>query len=376
MFTFRLLKVIAAVVSLTLFLWGVGIHTTALVGAASISSVSDTLSDSEPSVSANHTLVFTTPTGINNGETITIDFSDGPFTGTSSIGALDIDVQDGATDLSVAANCLGADEVGVSFSGDVLTVEFCAGNGAAIAANGTTTIEIGDHASFGGAGSNQLVNPSTGTYAIVIGGTQADQGSTRVVIIDTVEVTASVDTTFTFTVTGVGGGLAVNGATTTGSSTATALAFGTLVAGVASTTAQDLTVTTNASQGFVVTIEQGSEFISSSNAIIDSFRNGEYTESPIAWESPAATPSDPSTYGHWGITSDDTNTTRTAEFANNTWVAASTTPVVIMSHTTPTDGTGTGEGTTRVGFQVEISALQEASSDYTTTLRYIATPIF
>ena len=376
MFTFRLLKAVAAVVSMALFFWGVAMHTTALVGAASISSVSNTLSDSEPNVPANHTIVFTTPTGIANGQTITLDFSDGPFTGTSSIGVLDIDVQDGATDLSVAANCAGADQVATSFSGAVLTVTFCSGDGASIAANGTTTIEIGNHASSGGGGSNRLINPATGNYAIVIDGAQTDEGSTRVVIIDMVEVTASVDTTFTFTVTGVGGGAAVNGTSTTGSSTATRLAFGTLVANVASTTAQDLTVTTNASQGFVITVEQDSEFISSSNAIIDSFRNGEYTSTPRSWESPAATPGDPTTFGHWGLTSDDIDTTRSEQFASNTWVAASTTPVVVMSHNAPVDGTGTGQGTTRVGYQVEISALQEAATDYATRLRYIATPIF
>lgn len=376
MFTFRLLKAVAASISLILLIWSVSLHTTSSVGAASISNVSNTLSDSEPGVPANHTIVFTTPTGIDNGETISIDFSDGPFAGTSSIDVLDVDVQNGATDLSVAANCAGAAEVGVSFSGNVFVAEFCSGNGASIAANGSTTIEIGAHASFGGVGSNQLVNPSSGIYAVTIAGTQTDRGSTQVVIIDTVEVTASVDTTFTFTVNGVGGGQVVNGTTTTGSSTATSLAFGRLVADTASTSAQELIVTTNASLGFVVTVETDSEFVSSNGAIIDSFIDGDYTSIPTAWESPSASPGDLTTYGHWGMTSDDTTTTRDDEFASNTWVAASTTPVVVMSHNAPVNGTGTGEGVTRVGYQVEISSLQEAATDYTTRLRYIATPIF
>lgn len=377
MFTFRLLKAVAAIVSLMLLFWSVGLHTTLFVGAASISSVSNTLTDTDPGTVSNHTIVFTTPTGISNGETITIDFSDGPFTGTSSIDATDLDVQDGSTDLTVADSCAGTENIGASFAGSVLTVEFCSGDGASIAANGTTTIEIGDHATHQVAGSQQLINPaSPGSYTILIDGTQTDAGATQVVIIDTVEVTASVDTTFTFTVTGVSGGAAVNGTTTTGSSTAIALAFGTLVQGIASTTAQDLTVITNASQGFVVTVEQTAEFEASNSARIDSFRDGSYQTIPIGWQSPAATPGNPATYGHWGITSDDSNTTRTNEFAANTWVGASTTPVVVMSHNAPSDGTGTGEGTTRVGYRVEVSALQEAADDYTTQLRYIATPIF
>lgn len=365
-------------VSILLVMWSINFNASWFVSAAGISEVSNTLSDSSPGSPSNHTIEFTTPTGISNGETITIDFSDGPFTGTSSIGVGDIDVQNVNTDLSVSGDCtVGTEEVGFSFTGAVLTIEFCPGDGASVAAGASTTIEIGSHASFGGSGSNQLVNPSvTGSYEIAIAGSQTDSGTTEVVIIDTVTVTATVDTTFTFEVFEVGGSQTVNGVTTTGSSTPTALAFGNLTQGVASTTAQELRVVTNASQGYVVTVAQTQEFTSEGGAIIDSFRNGEYTDAPISWESPAATPGDPTTFGHWGLTSDDATTTRSTQFGSDTWVAASTTPVVVMSHTGPTDGTGTGEGITRVGYRVEISALQEAASNYTTNLRYVATPIF
>lgn len=376
MLSFRLLKATAAVVSLVIIMWSLGIPTIPFAGAASITSVSDTLTDTDPGAVSDHTIIFTTPTGVSNGETVTIDFSDGPFTGTSSVTVADIDVQDGPTDLSVAANCLGGDEIGASFTGDILTIEFCSGDGASIAAGGTTTIEIGANATTGGAGSSRLINPTVGSYEIAIGGTQTDSGATIVAIIDNVDVTASVDSTFTFTVGGVAAGVAVNGATTTGSTTATAIAFGTLDAGVASTTAQDLTVITNASQGFTVTVETNSEFISSGGAIIDGFRNGGWDTTPVPWESPSSTVGDLTTYGHWGLTSDDATTTRSSEFSSATWVSASTSPVVIMSHTGPTDGSGTGEGTSRIGYQVEVSALQEASSNYQTQLTYIATPIF
>lgn len=375
--TFRLLKAVAALVSVMMVLSVLHFNTDFFVSAASIAGVSDTLSDSSPGSPSNHTIVFTTPTGISNGETVTIDFSAGPFTGTSSITVADIDVQDGATDLSVAADCTGTEEIGANFSGSVLTIEFCPGDGAAISANGSTTIEIGSHASFGGVGSNRLVNPSsTGSFEIVIDGTQTDAGKTIVVIVDTVTVTATVDTTFTFDVLGVGPGETVNGTSTTGSSTPTAIAFGTLSQGVASTTAQELRVITNASQGYVVTVAQNGAFIASNNATIDSFTDGTYVTTPSPWQSPAAIPGNPNTFGHWGLTSDDATTTRSVEFSNDTWVAASTSPTVVMSHTGPSDGTGTGEGITRVGYRVEISALQEAAADYTTSLRYVATPIF
>ena len=47
-----------------------------------------------------------------------------------------------------------------------------------------------------------------------------------------------------------------------------------------------------------------------------------------------------------------------------------------MAHNGAADGTGNGTGTANIGYQVEISALQEASDDYSTTLRYVATPTF
>lgn len=375
MYSFRLLKAVAAVVSFVIILWSLGFTTVPLVGAATISEVSNTLTDTDPSAVSDHTIVFTTPTGINTGETITIDFSDGQFTGTSTIVAAGIDVQDGVTDLSVSADCtVGTDEVGVSFTGYVLEIEFCPGDGASIAAGGTTTIEIGKNAD---PGSDQLINPGTpGSYSILIGGTQADSGSTKVVIIENVDVTARVDTIFTFTVNGVGPGTVVNGATTTGSTTATAITFGTLVPNVASTTAQNLTVTTNSTQGYVVTVEQSSEFMSSTNAVIDGFRNGDWDTVPVTWEGPTPVLGDITSYGHWGITSDDATTTRANEFSDNAWVSASTSPIVIMSHDGAANAINTGEGTTNVGYRVEISGLQEAGSDYQTSLTYIATPIF
>jgi hypothetical protein len=46
----------------------------------------------EPGVAANHTIVFTTPSGVlRMEESITIDFSDGPF-GVGSVDYTDIDI--------------------------------------------------------------------------------------------------------------------------------------------------------------------------------------------------------------------------------------------------------------------------------------------
>jgi hypothetical protein len=244
----------------------------------------------------------------------------------------------------------------------------CAGNGESIPAYGTTTIQIGT-------GADQLVNPTAATYEIDLSTSVGDTGSTRVAIVPVVTVTASVDTIFEFTVAGVAQGLTVNGTTTGTTTTATAINFGTLSAGVATTAAQDLTVRTNAKNGFTVTVIADGQLESVIGADIDSFSNGGNQSTPIGWAVPSASVGSENTYGHWGLTSDDTDIFA----ATQTYVAASTSPVTIFTHDGPVDGVAspsTGTSTTRVGYTVEISALQEAANDYTAILTYVATPVF
>jgi hypothetical protein len=329
-------------------------------------------------VVSDHTIQFTTPTGVANGSTVVLNFSNGPFV-VGSVDHTDIDVAT-TSDFTLAANCAGSERASAAFSGTTLTVTFCAGDGGSIPANGTTTIEIGLNATSQVAGNAQLTNPVVGSYQIPLTAGASDSGETRVAIVNTVLVTASVDTVFTFTVAGVAGGEAVNTADTTGgTTTASLIPFGILTADDASTTAQDLTVITNARSGFVVTVQTDQQLSSSNGAVIDGFANGNYNATPIAWTAPGATPSQEETYGHWGITSDDS--TVGANLFNvgsggNRFVSASTTPVEIFNHNGPTDGTGNGEGITRVGYKIEVSALQEASEDYQATLTYVATPVF
>jgi len=203
-----------------------------------------------------------------------------------------------------------------------------------------------------------------------------DSGQVRVAIVSQVVVSASVDTSLTFTVSGVNSSSTVNGSATTtaATTTSTALPFGTLSASQSKTLAQDLTITTNAANGYTVTVEQTGDLQSTTGATIDGFIDGAYTTTPSAWQGPGALVSNTDTYGHWGLTSDDSFVlarTGPGQFGSNQWVSGSTSPIAIMGHDDPVLAT-----TTRVGYQIEISALQEAGDDYTTTLRYIATPTF
>lgn len=378
--TFGLLQAVAFVVGLAIFAWSLGLPTFRFAEAANVRLVSDTLSDSAPSVPSNHTISFVTPTGVLNGESIVINFSEGPFV----LGAVafdDVDVRDDGTDLSVAAGCGGAEEVGFSTSTNTITLEFCTGDGGSLPANGTTTIEIGTNATFGATGNAQLTNPGVGSYEITIDAGTADSGATRVAIISPVVVTAAVDTSFTFTVTGVATGT-VNQEAITGSTSATSIPFGVLTQGSATTSAQQLSVSTNASYGFAVTVQVDQQLLSSTGADIDGFIDGAYTNTPVAWDPPTGSISNENTWGHWGLTTEDASLTAgltdpfDAGGTGQLFVSASTTPVEVFRHNGPSDGTTANIGRTRVGYKVEISSLQEAGDDYTATLTYVATPVF
>ncbi len=365
-------RVVAMLVACALVLWSMGSFTAAQ--AANLTTISDLLSDSAPASVSDHTITFTPPTGVANGETITVDFSDGPFV-VGSVDNTDIDVAT-TSDYTMAADCTGSEQTGASFSGTTLTITFCSGDGGSIPANGTTTIQIGLNAS---GGDQQLTNPAVGSYEIVVTAGSSDTGRTRVAIVDTVLVTATVDTVFDFVVSGLGTSTAINGTSTTGSTTATAIPFGTLAQDTVYTLAQQLQVTTNARNGFVVTVEQDGNLQSSTGADIDGFIDGAYTNSPTAWQSPGDSLLNEETWGHWGLTSDDSDL-NSDEFdaggSGDLWVAASTTPRQVFSHTGSADGTTQDYGLAKVGYQVEVTPLQEAADDYQAVLTYIATPTF
>jgi hypothetical protein len=372
---------VAAVLALATLIWSLGLPAFRFAEAANVRQVSDTLSDSAPSVPSNHTISFVTPSGVANGQSITINFADGPFV-LGQVAFDDVDITDDGTDLSVAAGCGGTEEVGFSTSTNQITLEFCLGDGASLPVNGTTTIEIGTHATFGATGNAQLTNPAVGSYEINITAGASDAGATRVAIIEPVTVTAAVDTSFTFSVAGLAGGGSVNSEPITGTTTATSVPFGVLQANTASTAAQQLSVSTNASYGFVVTVQVDQQLLSATGADIDGFDNGSYATTPVAWNPPSALIANENTWGHWGLTTEDATLgpTLTDPFdvggTGQLFVSASTTPVEVFRHNGPSDGTTANIGRTEVGYKIEVSSLQEAGDDYTATLTYVATPVF
>ncbi|MEY2664993.1 MAG: hypothetical protein RLZZ480_98 [Candidatus Parcubacteria bacterium] len=363
-------RVVATLVACAVVLMSIGIYN--IAQAANLTGVKDTLTESAPSTASNHTIEFTVPTGspgvAASGGTIVVTFPTG--FNMNSIDFADVDLKVATVDQTLAA-APAASTWGVVLSGQTLT--FTTGSGVSVTAGQAVEIQVGTHATFGTTGNTQVTNhASTGSYEFIITAGTTDSGRTRVAIVNSVNVTAIVDTTFDFTITGTATSTFVDTATTTGSTSPTVIAFSKLVANVPEILAQRLNVTTNAKNGFNVTVETDGNIDSSTGADIDSFSNATDISTPTVWSSPTNSISDENTWGHWGVTTMDNVTL----FDPGEYIAASTTPRSIFSHTGPANGTTNDIGSTTVAYKVQITPLQEAAQDYNAVLTYIATPTF
>jgi hypothetical protein len=354
----------------------IGVYQTA--HAANLTLVSNTLSTSEPAVASAHTILFDATNDIGPAENITITWDSQDDGGAGQdFGGID-SIADN-TNLLVSVNGgAAAAPTFVSDDADTLVI-----NGVTAPAGDTVEIVVAEAAG--------IINPTTlDSYEIeiAVANTENDIGRTRVVILDTVDVTAIVATTFDFVVSPVDVGISVNGEATTGSSSTTTIPFGILEAGTPEFIAQQLNVTTNSAGGFVVTVEKDAPLESSTGADIDEFVDASGTDTPTAWVEPGGTLAGTETdWGHWGLVAVDNNlqSAGTAFSATDQYIAVPSTPRAVFAHNGPTDGqvgiggpdaTTDDVGQTFVGYKVEITPLQEAGDDYNTTLTYIATPSF
>lgn len=359
---------LAILISLSVLLWSIGApFFTMNAKAAQLTSISDTLVDSDLGVATKHTISFVATNAIYAGQTIKIQldpassgFSQAFSTATSS----DIFVLDDgtATTYTAVGNYNGG-------SDENLTLTM---TGSTIATSSVVTVVVGSSTAL-------WTNPSSaGSRVVRIAGTMTNNGDTRVAIIDDVVVTASVDTIFTFTISGLATSSVVNTtATTTASSTATELSFGTLTPGVPKVLGQELTVATNARNGFTVTVVEDQNLTSSTGADIDLFANGATSSTPVSWTTPTNVIDQDQTQGHMGVTSNDADMAgATNDFTSDKFAGNFNTARPVFSHTGPADGTTQNKGKARVAFKIEIGTLQEAGTDYTNTLTYVATPVF
>jgi hypothetical protein len=234
------------------------------------------------------------------------------------------------------------------------------------------TIIIGD--------TNYINNPTNvGPFSITLttysttnaGGSVIENLMAMVHINDGVTVTANVPPSLTFTVTGVNMGTNVNGAVTNVLTTSTDVNFGVFTGADNKVGAQDLTVSTNATNGFVVTIQKEGDFISGGADTINDFTGT--NASPTTWASPPGS----GTESYFGYTTNDYTLSQTEinRFNTNKWAKAESIPYEVMYHTDPINGITQGQGTTRIGYQMEITNLQSAGI-YETKVMYVCTATF
>ena len=375
-------RYVATITAFALLAWTLGLPAWVHKASAdNVSTFSDTLSDSDLGVNAQHDILFVTNNDMNGDEGFRIYFDEaGSSFDLSSL--TDSDLIASSTGFTAVNTCSGAaNEIDLSVGSNYIQGVVCTGD---TVPAGQIGIQVGS--------ANFIANPATaGSYVISLqgydagNGAIADSGDTRVAIIDDVTVTASVDTIFTFSINAVNANVSVNDDTTvtSGTSTATSVPFGTIAPGTPKLMAQELRVDTNAYNGFAVTVQADQTLTAGNGATIDEFIDGAATASTTLWTSPAGTMGSPDTYGHWGLTSDDDAVSGASstqwgighaayrgDFVGN--------PVEVFYHNTPVESStaGMGVGSTTVAYKVEITALQEAAKDYTATLTYIATPVF
>jgi hypothetical protein len=376
-------RLIGATLILASVAWVFGlpfVFTTAT--AATLSLVSATASSSAPGAASNYVIRFTTINGIGfagsaSTTRITFDPYNNAFDITTLATATDVFLSGGVTQVASAAACTGptTNEMYISLIGRTQPqdfIEFTTCPSDTIPAGAMTLNLI----------NNRVTNPfGIGSHVIRIGGgptgPMTDLGDTRMAVIDRVTVTAIVDTNLTFTIAGVASSSVVNGGITSTTTTATAIAFGVLEVGASTTAAQDVSVATNAVNGFSVTVTQNQNLTSNNGADIDTFQNGNAVYPPAAWAAPAGSLGIENTYGHFGITSEDTSLPAGDEYGDILFAGlTSTSTRTVLYHTGSADGTTAHIGRTRVGYRAQVSSLQEAATDYTNQLTYVCTPIF
>jgi hypothetical protein len=178
-------------------------------GGLQVSSRSDTLSDSRPSATSNHTVVFTTNkaiygSSVSNSSTVVLTF-DASFSFPSNLDCGDVDA---ATSVQFSFNypaCQAtATAWGFSATGSVITLVPPSGTGVYVPTSTQVTIKIGSNATVGQTGDSWITNPSTaGTYTISVGGTFGGSGNMLVSILSGVTVEARVAEHLSVSVVGV-----------------------------------------------------------------------------------------------------------------------------------------------------------------------------
>lgn len=341
-------KIVSALLMVGIVSFNFGFLSPQIANAASLTVLSDTVSNLTASATASHVIKFTTPTGIASGETVILTFDNG--TSTTGVTASDVTVLDDATPITVNAGApSGANWGFVNTSSTVLT--FTTGSGS-VGASSVITLTFN--------GTNKITNGSAGTTVLRITGTLGndDTGTLSMAIISNgvVAVSAEVLGSITFTVSS--NSIYFGNLRTVGACFAQNTNPGNVTCPTTTETeAFNITAGTNAPTGYTATV-QGATLTSGANSI-DALASNT-TSSPGSEQ-----------FG-LRMTATGGSGTVTAPYAaaGYAYTATAGTPAQIASHTGPSATT-----TYSVRYLANIAALTEAGS-YTTSHTYVATGNF
>src|SRR3989338_3483512 len=223
--------------------------------AAALTGKKDTMSSLKASTVSNHTILFTTPTGVPAGNTITLTLTSFSVAAALDFEDLDLSFQaagdgvcdTGDTEKTLAATASGATWGAVRTSATVIT--FTSGTDT-IAAAAEVCVEVGTNAESVITGIERITNPTAESYTLAIGGTMADSGSVAISILadDQVAVSGTVSESMTFSLG------------------ATSVALGTLSTSAVTSGSHTVTLATNGASGLVLTYA-GTTLTSGGNTI-------------------------------------------------------------------------------------------------------------
>lgn len=371
--------------AVTALVVGVFSFTTSTALAARPESLKDVITDSRPSTAANHTITLDQAAGgdFSAGDTLVLTFdSNFDTSGFASTDAIDYDITINGTEETIVDStdtCLD-DEIEITtVASDVFTFTACAGF-VGEAAGTVIVIEIGTHATSGGTGNTQIVNPTAGAYSLTVDTTDEDAQDTVIVVTTAVTVSATIDETLTLTVAGVADSSCTTTGGTTITSTASTIPYATITTETFYDICQQLTAATNAAGGYTVTVYTVAGLDSGANAFAVGACDGACNlTTPNTWAT--------ATNNGYAICMDDT-TGNAAATANAGWdtaaeecggagqkfeliadLSGSQVPSTIMS-----SATGVTD-ISLVGWRLSADAAQ-AAGVYTGTADYITTGTF
>ena len=350
--------------------------------AASITTATDTMSRLKASTASDHTIMFVTPNGLEDGKDMTLVFSAG-FTGIGSMIGADFDLAENSgsvctagswTEKSVVTSGATADDFEISGSSQTVTIK-SGGNHAILTAGRCIRIKVGLNATDttgSGPGTNQITNGAIGSNdTITIGGSFGDSGIISVDIVDDDQVTvsANVNQTLTFDLD--------TAATDQESSAPYTVPLGVLSSGSVTrsgTASVNMIIAeglTNASGGMNVTVRNanGNQGLKSTSTPADYI--GSTTGTMAAGTA---------NYGLCVATAALTGFTRATGYVSDTCALASATNQIRTLSTTPTNiltsTAPVSSGHAEIVVNAAISGSTPAHTDYTDTLTFVASASF